>query len=293
MTKYNIFVVEDDSVIAEQIKRHLEKWGYRVTCASNFQNVVAEFAELKPELVLMDIGLPFYNGYYWCSQIRQVSQVPIIFVSSAADNMNIVMAVNMGGDDFVVKPFEPEVLAAKVQAILRRTYTFRGQTNVMEYGGAVLNLSDATLQVNEQKVELTKNEFRMLQLLFENGGENATVDEKGKLEEKYRAWKENTPGLPHRDEILKLVRNHEHYKAAIRDFLTKFENAVKANPSDICSDEEKRIIRQREQACKSVKAKIGKDYPFQEIQTAPMNYRHGTGQTIISDILKGMVRDDA
>ena len=119
------------------------------------------------------------------------------------------------------------------------------------------------------------------------------MDEKGKLEENYRAWKENTPGLPHRDEILKLVRNHEHYKAAIRDFLTKFENAVKANPSDICSDEEKRIIRQREQACKSVKAKIGKDYPFQEIQTAPMNYRHGTGQTIISDILKGMVRDDA
>lgn len=174
MTGYNIFVVEDDSVIAEQMKKHLEKWGYRVTCASDFQNIVNEFADLKPELVLMDIGLPFYNGYYWCSQIRQISQVPIVFVSSAADNMNIVMAVNMGGDDFVVKPFEPEVLAAKVQAILRRTYTFRGQTNLMEYGGVVLNLSDATLLVGEQKVELTKNEFRMLQLLFENGGKTVS-----------------------------------------------------------------------------------------------------------------------
>lgn len=130
-------------------------------------------------------------------------------------------------------------------------------------------------------------------MFFENGGENATADVKDRLEEKYKDWKKNTPGLPHRDEILKFVKNHEHYKTAIRDFLTKFESAVKANPSDICSDEEKRIIRQREQACKSVKAKIGKDYPFQEIQTAPMNYRHGTGQTIISDILKGMVRDDA
>lgn len=174
MTGYNIFVVEDDSVIAEQMKKHLEKWGYRVTCASDFQNIVNEFADLKPELVLMDIGLPFYNGYYWCSQIRQISQVPIVFVSSAADNMNIVMAVNMGGDDFVVKPFEPEVLAAKVQAILRRTYTFRGQTNLMEYGGVVLNLSDATLLVGKQKVELTKNEFRMLQLLFENGGKTVS-----------------------------------------------------------------------------------------------------------------------
>ena len=174
MTNYSIYVVEDDSVIAEQMKRHLEKWGYKVTCASDFQNILAEFLECKPELVLMDSGLPFYNGYYWCAQIRQVSQVPVIFVSSASDNMNIVMAVNMGGDDFVAKPFEPEILSAKVQAILRRTYTFRGQTNVMEYAGAILNLSDATLLVGEQRIELTKNEFRILQLLFENGGKTVS-----------------------------------------------------------------------------------------------------------------------
>lgn len=170
MTEYSIFLVEDDTVIADQMKKCLEKWGYKVTCASDFRAVLTEFAELKPELVLMDIGLPFYNGYYWCAQIRQISQAPVIFVSSASDNMNIVMAVNMGGDDFVAKPFEPEVLAAKVAAILRRTYTFRGQTNLMEYGGVVLNLSDAVLVRGGQKTELTKNEFRILQILFENVG---------------------------------------------------------------------------------------------------------------------------
>lgn len=130
-------------------------------------------------------------------------------------------------------------------------------------------------------------------LFIENGGEYATAEEKSRLENKYRDWKKKSPGLPHRDEILKFVRNHEHYKAALRDFLIRFKSAVKNNTTDSCSDEEKRIIKQREQACKSVKAKIGKDYPYQEIQSSPMNYRHGTGQTIISDILKGMVRDDA
>ncbi len=174
MAEYHIYLVEDDGVIAGQMKKHLEKWGYRVSCAGDFQNIAAEFARLKPELVLMDIGLPFYNGYYWCSQIRQISQVPVIFVSSAADNMNIVMAVNMGGDDFVAKPFEPEVLAAKVQALLRRTYTFRDSANVMEYGGALLNLTAAALSVGEGRIELTRNELRILQLLFERGGETVS-----------------------------------------------------------------------------------------------------------------------
>lgn len=170
MNKYRLFLVEDDDVIAREIKLHLEKWGYEVHCAEDFGNVLAEFAARSPHLVLMDIRLPFFNGYYWCSQIRQISQVPIIFVSSAGDNMNIVMAVNMGGDDFVVKPFEPEVLSAKVQAMLRRTYAFRGQTNVMEWDGLILDLTDASLLVEGQKLDLTKNEFRILQLLFENAG---------------------------------------------------------------------------------------------------------------------------
>lgn len=172
--KYRLLLVEDDAVIAREIKLHLEKWGYEVRCAEDLGNVLSEFAAYSPHLVLMDIGLPFFNGYYWCSQIRQVSQVPIIFVSSAGDHMNIVMAVNMGGDDFVVKPFEPEVLSAKVLAILRRTYAFRGQTNVMEWGGLILNLADASLLVEGQKLDLTKNEFRILQLLFENAGKTVS-----------------------------------------------------------------------------------------------------------------------
>ncbi len=170
MEKYRILVVEDDRVIAEQIKNYLEKWGYDVICARDFQNILTEFTAASPHLVLLDIGLPFYNGHYWCGQIRQVSQAPILFVSSAGDNMNIVMAVNMGGDDFLTKPFEPEVLGAKVQALLRRAYAFRGRTSVMEYQGILLDLPGAAIVAGGKRLELTKNEFRILQLLFENGG---------------------------------------------------------------------------------------------------------------------------
>lgn len=167
---YKILVVEDDTIIAVEMKKYLEKWGYEVQNAEDFSDIMPQFASFSPHLVLMDIGLPFYNGHYWCSQIRQVSQVPILFVSSAGDNMNIVMAVNMGGDDFLVKPFDLEVLSAKVQAILRRSYAFRDHTNVMEYHGILLDLSDASLKVGDKKMELTKNEFRILQVLFENIG---------------------------------------------------------------------------------------------------------------------------
>lgn len=173
-TNYRLLLVEDDAVIAEEMKRHLERWRYEVSCAEDFGNVLGAFAACSPHLVLMDISLPFYNGYYWCAQIRQISKVPIIFVSSASDNMNIVMAVNMGGDDFLTKPFEPEVLAAKVQAMLRRTYAFREPTSIMECRGLILDLTDASLLVNGAKLELTKNEFRILQLLFENTGQTVS-----------------------------------------------------------------------------------------------------------------------
>jgi len=174
MEKYKLFIVEDDEVIAEGMQNCLERWGYDIACAENFRNVMTEFAAFDPQLVLMDIMLPFYSGHYWCRQIRQVSQVPIIFVSSAGDNMNIVMAVNMGGDDFITKPFEPEVLAAKVQAMLRRAYAFRGSTSVLEYQGRILDLADASLMTGGVKLELTKNEFRILQVLFENPGKTVS-----------------------------------------------------------------------------------------------------------------------
>lgn len=165
---YRIFLVEDDETIARLIKKHLEKWEYEVSTVQDFGNVLGEFAACDPQLVLLDIRLPFYNGYHWCTQIRQVSKVPIIFLSSVSDNMNMVMAMNMGADDFIPKPFDLEVLTAKVQALLRRSYDFAGSSSMLEHKGMLLNLSDATILYQEQKVELTKNELKILQTLIEN-----------------------------------------------------------------------------------------------------------------------------
>ncbi len=160
--------MEDDETIARLIKKHLEKWEYEVSTVQDFGNVLSEFAACDPQLVLLDIRLPFYNGHHWCTQIRQVSKVPIIFLSSVSDNMNIVMAMNMGADDFIPKPFDLEVLTAKVQALLRRSYDFAGSSSMLEHKGMLLNLSDATILYQEQKVELTKNELKILQTLIEN-----------------------------------------------------------------------------------------------------------------------------
>lgn len=167
---YRILIVEDDMVISENIQGHLEKWGYEVIKIEDFTNVTETFTATNPQLVLMDIGLPFFNGYHWCAEIRRLSKVPIIFLSSASDNMNIVMAMNMGGDDFIAKPFDLQVLSAKIQAMLRRTYDFRAETNILEHKGVRLNLLDATMEVNGKKIELTKNEFRMIEMLFEKKG---------------------------------------------------------------------------------------------------------------------------
>lgn len=173
---YRILLVEDDEVIAGAVSRHLTNWGYEVKPAEDFQDVLHTFAEFQPQLVLMDISLPFYNGFHWCSEIRRLSKVPILFLSSASDNMSIVMAVNMGGDDFVSKPFDMNVLTAKIQALLRRTYDFAGTSALMEHKGAILNISDATLTYNDRRIELTKNEFRILQMLLENKGKIVSRD---------------------------------------------------------------------------------------------------------------------
>lgn len=177
MAMYRIFIVEDDITIAKTLAGHLEKWGYEVKYAEDFQNIVGAFAEFQPQLVILDVMLPFFNGFHWCQEIRKISKVPIVFLSSANDNMNIVMAMNMGGDEFIEKPFDLNVVTAKVQAVLRRAYSFQGSVNVVEYKGAVLNLSDATLRYNEEKVELTKNEFKILQMLMENAGKIISRDE--------------------------------------------------------------------------------------------------------------------
>ena len=165
---YKIFMVEDDEIIARSIREHLQAWKYDVCCVEDFSNVVAEFVRFDPQLVLMVITQPFFNGYHWCREIRKIAKVPGIFLSSAADNMNIGMAGNMGADDFIPKPFDLEVLTVKIQAMLRRSYDFAGTGSMLEHKGAVLNLNETTLTYQEQKIELTKNEFRILEILMEN-----------------------------------------------------------------------------------------------------------------------------
>ena len=167
---YRMLIVEDDRGIGEAITRQAAVWGLEAKCVSDFQNVMGEFGAFDPQLVLMDITLPFFNGYHWCSRIRQVSKVPIIFISSAADNMNIIMAVNMGADDFIAKPFDMSVLMAKINAMLRRTYDFTGISPVLEHRGAVLNTGDNTLTFEGKEIPLSKNEYRILLTLLENKG---------------------------------------------------------------------------------------------------------------------------
>ena len=168
---HRVFIVEDDRVIAAAVKRHIESWGCEARVVQDFRNVLKEFVAFDPHLVLMDISLPFFNGYHWCREIRKVSQVPVIFISSASDNMNIVMAMDMGGDDFIAKPFDLSVLTAKVQAVLRRAYEFSGAQPLLEHRGAILNLSDASLTYEGKRLELTKNDFRILQTLMERPGQ--------------------------------------------------------------------------------------------------------------------------
>ena len=173
---YKILIIEDDRTIANVLAEHLRTWDYEVHCVTNFKNVMEDFREYEPQLVLLDIVLPLFNGFHWCQEIRKISKVPIIFLSSANDNMNIVMAINMGGDDFVIKPFDMNVLIAKVQAMLRRTYSFAESTNIIEHNGCILNMNDQTFIYNEEMVELTKNEYRILQCLLENIGKVVARD---------------------------------------------------------------------------------------------------------------------
>lgn len=173
---YKILIVEDDLPMAQAIQKEMKMWGNEAEYVQDFQNVLTTFTSYDPHLVLMDITLPFYNGYHWCSEIRRISNVPIIFISSASDNMNIVMAMNMGGDDFIAKPVDLSVMMAKIQALLRRTYDFSGTAPLLEHRGAVLNLNDASLTWNGERIELTKNEFRILQTLMENRGKVVSRD---------------------------------------------------------------------------------------------------------------------
>lgn len=165
---YRIFIVEDDPTMANAMKEKIESWGNEARIVEHFQNVMTEFTAYDPHLVLMDIMLPFFNGYHWCTQIRQISQVPVVFLSSASDNMNIVMAMNMGGDDFIAKPFDMGVLIAKIQAVLRRTYDFTASVSIIEHKGLILNTENNTLTYKGENIDLTKNEYRIIHVLMTN-----------------------------------------------------------------------------------------------------------------------------
>lgn len=173
---YHILIVEDDNTITNVLKRTLEKWNYQVAAVTDFSRVLEQFEQTAPDLVLLDISLPFFDGYYWCAQIRRLSQVPIIFISSASDDMNLVMAVNLGADDFLAKPFKLEVVLAKIQALLRRTYTFNEHQTVLRAGVAVLNIGDGSLASGSGKLDLTKNELRIMKCLMEQKGRVVSRD---------------------------------------------------------------------------------------------------------------------
>ncbi len=167
---YRLYIVEDDPGITGAIARIAGAWDLEAQCAEDFRDIIGEFVRFQPHIVLMDITLPFFDGYHWCSEIRRVSNVPIIFISSADTSMNIVMAMNMGADDFISTPFDSQVLMAKIQALLRRAYDFAGTSSLLEHRGAILNTSDATLTYMGEPVALTKNEFKILSCLLENKG---------------------------------------------------------------------------------------------------------------------------
>ncbi len=169
--KMKVMIVEDDKAIRELLAEALKRWNFDVVALETFEHILEDFLRERPQIILLDINLPIFDGFYWCNKIREISQVPIIFISSRESNMDMIMAMNMGGDDFIQKPFDTEVLIAKIRALLRRSYSYtETQTNVLEYKGVILNLHDLNIYYGEQKVELTKTEFVIFQLLMKHAG---------------------------------------------------------------------------------------------------------------------------
>lgn len=212
---YKIFIAEDDDGIANAVIKRLTEWEFEVKRAESYQNVLNEFLEFSPHVVLLDISLPFYNGFHWCSEIRKTSTCPVMFISSSSDNLNIITAMNMGGDDFIAKPFDLSVLIAKIQAILRRTYDFAENVGVIEHKGAVLNTADATLTAFGERVDLTKNEYRILETLLENKGKVVSRERlMNRLWETDRFVDENTLSV----NVARLRKKLE--AAGLADFIT-------------------------------------------------------------------------
>lgn len=174
---YTILLIEDEEIIAQKMKDFLEGWNYKVVIPKDFKNILQVFLDTHPDLVCMDIVLPFLNGYHWAGEIRKISKVPILFISSIADNMNIVMALSQGADDYITKPFELQILQAKIQALLRRTYDFAGKTLVLEHKGLRFFPEETRVVFNDHEVELTRNESKILMLLLQQKNKIVSRDE--------------------------------------------------------------------------------------------------------------------
>ncbi|HEM5942626.1 TPA: response regulator transcription factor [Streptococcus suis] len=172
-----ILLVEDDRIISQLVAKNLTNWGYQVQEVQDFQTVLDQISDFQPHLILLDIGLPFFNGYYWCQEIRKTSRVPIMFLSSHDQPMDIVMAINMGADDYMTKPFEMTVLLAKIQGLLRRTYDFVGEQSVLWFEEISLDLKTMQVSYKQDVEELTRNEFQILRVLFEHGKEVVSREE--------------------------------------------------------------------------------------------------------------------
>lgn len=170
----HIFLVEDDEMLREEIINFLMKWGFKVSASEKFDCILSDFIQFQPHVVLMDINIPSFDGFYWCKKIRELSRVPVIYISSRDSNMDIIMGINNGGDDYIQKPFDNAVLIAKIQAIIRRTYEYVQKLQVIECNGVVLDISNTTITYKDINIELTKNEFKILKLLIENQGKVVT-----------------------------------------------------------------------------------------------------------------------
>ena len=171
-----IWIIEDDASLARLISENLTKWGYPCEAATDFDQLDKDFLSVQPQLIIMDVSLPGKSGHAWCAEIRKLSKVPILFLSSHNENMDIIMALNQGGDDYLTKPFSMEILVARIQALLRRAYSYEPSGTLMEFQGAVFNLADASLSKDGRQCELTKNEFKILQILMENKGRLVSRD---------------------------------------------------------------------------------------------------------------------
>lgn len=163
-----ILIVEDDETIAQSLQIELEKWQYETKIVDDFNHIIETFEFYAPHIVLLDITLPAFNGYYWCQEIRKQSNVPIVFISSRSDSMDQVMAMQMGGDDFIEKPFNMSVTVSKIQAMLRRSYDFIEVKNELKVNNVLLNMGSAFVKVGDEEISLTNTELQIMTMLFQN-----------------------------------------------------------------------------------------------------------------------------